>query len=469
MISLILPRPDVSEAALCSAMDLSYISYYIGGLITYLIVFACGTFLFSLGYKRKNKFALRLLLSFAAVAAVSVGIAFLQYYIEMTFANVILTNVTVLLIYTALFILWFFGMKISYDESLLRVLISCVFGGLCQYLSYCLYSILNIIVSLDAYLYITFKQFGYPIGLVVQTIICGGTLVACYFLFAKRIVRLTPPPDRGTGLYIALCLSHLIVSLLNALGNILTSDDTAIQLFVRIVLMICSICIIILYVKMLETRSAKYDFEIVNNLNINEHQHFLKLKQDMELVSIKCHDIKHFINAAGTREGIDLSELGDAVSIYDTTIKTGNDVIDTLLAERKLYCSAHNITLTVLADAEKLDYIGATDICALFGNMLENAVEATGKVSDPARRVININIRPVSGQMFICVENSFDDKPKIIDGMPSTSKEDKTHHGYGLKSIKIITEKYDGVFSYNIEDGIFRVSVLLPLPETGAE
>lgn len=94
----------------------------------------------------------------------------------------------------------------------------------------------------------------------------------------------------------------------------------------------------------------------------------------MELISIKCHDIKHYIAMAGENGGVNVSELNELVNIYELTIKTGNEIIDTLIADRSLYCSAHNIKLTVIADASQLDFISASDMCSLFGNMLENAI-----------------------------------------------------------------------------------------------
>ena len=60
---------------------------------------------------------------------------------------------------------------------------------------------------------------------------------------------------------------------------------------------------------MLEAGSYKNDLDIVNNLNRSERRHFEKLKKDMELISIKCHDIKHYIAMAGENGGVNVSEL----------------------------------------------------------------------------------------------------------------------------------------------------------------
>lgn len=148
-------------------------------------------------------------------------------------------------------------------------------------------------------------------------------------------------------------------------------------------------------------------------------------------------------------------------------IKTGNEVIDTLLAEQSLHCNAHGINLTVIADASPLGFISVTDMCSLFGNLMENAVEAVEKVPEKENRLININIRPVAGQVFFCVENSYAEEPVMRGGLPlSTKKSEAGYHGYGIKSVKMIAEKYGGNFTLGAKDGIFRVSILFPLPES---
>ena len=186
------------------------------------------------------------------------------------------------------------------------------------------------------------------------------------------------------------------------------------------------------------------------------------LKENMEAISIKCHDIKHFISSRMARAGIDNEELSELVRIYDTRIKTGNDTIDVLLSEQSLVCQRRNIRVTMLADACGLSFIGTTDICSLFGNLLENAVEAEEKIEDERKRVITVEIRPVADQIFLCVENYCAATPEMRQGLPVTSKGDAQRHGFGMKSIQAITEKYGGVLSCTLDQDIFRVSILFP-------
>lgn len=448
------------------AVNFEFFIYYIGGIITYILVVAGATLLFLLKCHRRYMFTLRFIISLLGVIVLGGLLSLLQYYIEAEFANVIITNIAVFIIYFLLFIAWVAALALCYEESLIRLVVAAVLGRLCQNMAFSLYSIINIAINFDIALYMSFGNVGgYAIGQVLQSLLAAVVLTAAYFLFAKKIIGMSFAGKDDIGMYITLGLSKLILPTLNALGNIFTPQDLTMRLFVRCTLMICSACILVLYVKMLQVRSAMNELDVMVKLNQSEHEHFIKLKQDMDLISVKCHDIKHFIASAGARQGIDLSELSEAVKIYDTTVKTGNDVIDTLIAERSLYCNAHGITLTVLADASGLDFISVTDMCALFGNLVENAVEAAEKAEE-GNRIINLNIRPVAGQVFICVENTFSGDIKFKGGFPQTSKTgEEGYHGFGLKSIKMTAEKYGGVFSCKVENGLFRVSILFPAAE----
>ena len=128
----------------------------------------------------------------------------------------------------------------------------------------------------------------------------------------------------------------MIVLIFNVFCDMFASFNIATSIFGKLLLVVCCIFILVFYYNMLEAGSYKNDLDIVNNLNRSERRHFEKLKKDMELISIKCHDIKHYIAMAGENGGVNVSELNELVNIYELTIKTGNEIIDTLIADRSL-------------------------------------------------------------------------------------------------------------------------------------
>ena len=150
------------------------------------------------------------------------------------------------------------------------------------------------------------------------------------------------------------------------------------------------------------------------------------------------------------------------VGIYDAAVKTGNETLDILLTERSLYCEKHGIRLTCMVDGGKLDFLPVGDLCALFGNALENAVEAVSRLENEEERIISFLVRERRGMLVITVDNNYAGELEFDGGLPRTTKEEDGH-GYGLKSIRLVAEKYGGEATV-MADGMFHLTVLLPLP-----
>ena len=113
--------------------------------------------------------------------------------------------------------------------------------------------------------------------------------------------------------------------------------------------------------------------------------------------------------------------------------------------------------------------IRSVDLCAIVGNLLDNALEAAGQVPEPERRYIRLIVRRINQMLVIKVENSFTTLPASKDGELKTSKEENGLHGWGLKSARTAAEKYNGCIQTSYEGNTFRaVATLsyegLPLP-----
>ena len=98
------------------------------------------------------------------------------------------------------------------------------------------------------------------------------------------------------------------------------------------------------------------------------------------------------------------------------------------------------------------------DISILVGNLLDNAIEACEQIQDGMRWVL-FKLKKRQHSLFIEISNSLGTVPRIKDGELLTSKKDKRLHGYGLKSVKRIVQKYDGVFSFSVEADVFKVKI----------
>ena len=132
------------------------------------------------------------------------------------------------------------------------------------------------------------------------------------------------------------------------------------------------------------------------------------------------------------------------MNAYDSSFHTGNIALDVVLTRESFSCGEKNISMTCLADGKCLDFISEVDIYSLFGNILDNAIEATEKVPDPEKRLLTLDIAQEGYFVHIRVENYFTDKLTFTNGLPDSTKGDSLYHGFGMKSIKMLVQKYGG-------------------------
>lgn len=184
-------------------------------------------------------------------------------------------------------------------------------------------------------------------------------------------------------------------------------------------------------------------------------------KEVIKLLNIKCHDIKHQINylrkhESDAKEG--LLKIENIVKAYDEIAQTGNEVLDTILTEKSIYCHNNGIRFDYMADGKSLDYLQTDEICALFGNILENAIEAEMS-TDKEKRMISLQIFKKLNYLCIHAENYYkgEDRKEW-----KTDKADKRYHGFGLKSIQYIVQKHHGNMTIAVQNNRFCLDILLP-------
>lgn len=105
------------------------------------------------------------------------------------------------------------------------------------------------------------------------------------------------------------------------------------------------------------------------------------------------------------------------------------------------------------------DFMDPLDISTIFGNAIDNAIEASEKLPED-RRLITVKAAKVRDMLMITAENNMEPGGQPHDG---TSKNDRFLHGFGIPNIRKAAEKYDGQCSISAKDGIFRLKVLIPV------
>jgi len=201
--------------------------------------------------------------------------------------------------------------------------------------------------------------------------------------------------------------------------------------------------------QILQQRESQYEFS----------------RENIEMINRKAHDLKHQIRAleqvSDEERRKQLRQTRKAIDFYDAVVKTGNEALDTLLTEKSVYCSNRSIRLSCTVSTKQLEKIGLVDLYTLLGNAIDNAIESVDKLEEE-KRLISLTIRDQGKMLYLQVDNYYDGVIEMEEGLPVTTKQDKDNHGYGVKSMKMIVDRYRGTMRVHTEGQIFSLQILIP-------
>ena len=195
-------------------------------------------------------------------------------------------------------------------------------------------------------------------------------------------------------------------------------------------------------------------------------RHWELSKALIENVNRTAHDLKHALRAldqAPAAAGEFASTAADYIRDYQMTVWSEDEVLNTILSEKALLCESKRVAFSCSLGNVDLGFFSVPDLCVLLGNVIDNAIEGVSKLGNPAERAISLQIRRATGLVLITCDNPFAGTVRLReDGLPRTSKAEAWKHGYGLKSVRLIAEKYDGTLTIGAEGGVFTVQIAVP-------
>lgn len=229
-------------------------------------------------------------------------------------------------------------------------------------------------------------------------------------------------------------------------------------------------CITLLYLQsaLFKKSSMRKELETIQLLWHQQKGQYQLSKETIELINHKCHDLKHQIQAIRAvkdekeRETY-LEKIEKSVQIYSAIVRTGNEILDTILTEKSLICENSGIHINCVADGSLLAFMNPVDLYTLFGNALDNAIEAVRKLESKEKRVIDIMLYERQSFLMLQIVNPMCGEVKFEDGLPLTTKAKNGYHGYGMKSMLHTIQKYEGHLTTEVKNGCFYFNVMLPL------
>lgn len=306
--------------------------------------------------------------------------------------------------------------------------------------------------------------------------------------------------DNNYGIY-GIYASFVIISLpifYNMFGKKIHKNETLIiedsrLLIISIILIICTIILNLIYESFVKVSNLTLfivgclfdmvccfltlfiEFEMLKSKEISEAYIQMKTiwesekkqleisKENMDYMRILAHDLKHELNESTLLISKDkVDELNRRIAAFGNSIKTGNDILDLVIAERTLIVQKENINLSIIADGSVLSNMKQSDCYSLFMNIMDNAIDAVKELSKDQRE-ISLAVRESMGMILIHEVNPFKGTLNFKDGLPQTTKGDSMYHGLGTKSIKGIVDSYSGDCEISIKDNnIYVLNILLP-------
>lgn len=337
--------------------------------------------------------------------------------------------------------------RISLKEAV--YCIACAY--LTEHIAYCIRLIINEISGT------TWADSGKPLYFLIHITV----YMTSYFMFARKMVHeghYATGALSSAGLMISTLFVVLLMSIAASRGNF--------EFLHGIYALFC--CIFVLYgqIKQQQQLNLLEELGMQEQLWMKSKTQYEMAKETIDIINRKCHDLKHQVAALRTIDNVEkrsniIDSIEDSVMIYDSMLKTGNGILDTVLTEKSLLCNQKHIALTCIADGKQLEFMDAVDLYTIFGNALDNAIEGVQGLPEE-ERAVSILLYEKASLIFVQIENRYQEDVVMKDGLPVTHKADKNYHGFGVRSIVQTTEKYHGFVTIEAENGIFLLRLTFP-------
>lgn len=219
--------------------------------------------------------------------------------------------------------------------------------------------------------------------------------------------------------------------------------------------------------RVLELQAEK-ELLAINTVLHSQYDNYRNYSESIDLINLKYHDLKHQIEGLrGEMSQAKRTEWLDAIEeeleSYQPEQQTGNYTLDTLLSGKLNSCRKRKIKFTCVVDGKLLSFMHVIDICNIFGNALDNAIENVALVEEEEKRLIHMQVFAQGALLFISVSNYCNHVIEMKNGFPVSTKSDKKNHGFGIKSIDYAVKKYHGSISFGVEKDMFELKILIPM------
>lgn len=419
------------------------------GTVTYVGAVTAASVMVGHSLPRREGFWLRLSVLLCGIILLSAGYNRLIFTLcSEPVLMLLLRNTNCVLVFILTMLLLRICCRCTFWQALF-----CSTAGYCiEHLSQKLALLIQMARPLDAY------------GRTALNVCVYGAVDVLLFCFVVKRIRADRIETENRAQIVMALLTILFTIFINSFASTEAYRLESAALIVYLHLFSIVTCIMGLFVEFyqLAYQEMKSERDILKQLLHQEALQYQREKETIDVINIKCHDLKHQLHILEAQYGKDnMREMRQAVDGYDSLFRTGCVALDTVLGMKNYNCERNRIQFTCLANGEKLGFLPEEDVYSLFSNILDNAIEAVEGLPEE-KRIISLTVMEKGGFVLIHSENYCSAQPEFVDGLPKTTKADKACHGFGSQSIHMLAARYEGICTFKTEDGVFYTDVVLP-------
>lgn len=266
----------------------------------------------------------------------------------------------------------------------------------------------------------------------------------------------------GLGIILIILVRYYQINLVSMLEGVikLNGKNGSVSVIIALTIVVI-ICFVFFKYKLIEKENEfLISREEIERKKYKEQE--MMIEKNKELI----HDVKnHFLLIKKYEEEKEYEKLHNYIEDIigefiesNSNIYTGNRTLDFILDQKRLIAEQEEIQFIL-----KVTMIGKLpfkeqEICSMFGNLIDNAIEASKKLKIEEKKIY-ITIEKKKQMIYIEIKNEVEEEPIKRNNKFITLKEDKNLHGYGLKSVQRIVEKYDGIITYETADKMFTTAI----------
>lgn len=309
------------------------------------------------------------------------------------------------------------------------------------------------------------------VRIALPILLYGIFFIIVWMAERKLLDRVNGFRVTGKEIYVTLGII-LFVFLMSNLSYAFPDTPFSSRLFyevfrIRAFIDIMGMFVLFIYQLQIREKLEMIEMNSISQVLRSQYEKYLYQQKSSELISIKYHDLKHQI--AALRKESDqkkkeewLDSIENEIDSYRMGADTGNSVLDAVIEDKMLSIRKHNIEFTYVVNGRLLEFMHVTDICSIFGNGLDNAIEAEILEQDEDKRIIHLTVAAKRKMVCITMENYISHPEKISSDRLETTKSNADYHGYGIKSIRYCADKYHGNLTVGTNGNWFVLNIIIP-------